>query len=86
MSASIVIWSKDNCPFCVQAMDKMDRLHLTYEVRKVGDGWTREQLLEEIPNARSVPQIVINGEPIGGFEAFLRYCEDTGFNGTGHTL
>ena len=83
---NIIVWSKDNCPFCTKAMNKLNSLHLTYEIRKIGDDWSREQLLEAVPTARSVPQIVINGTPIGGYDALLRYCEDTGFNGTGYSL
>jgi len=38
------------------------------------------------PGARTVPQIKINGQSIGGWTEFEKYIEDTGFNGTGHTL
>jgi glutaredoxin 3 len=86
MSAHIVVWTKDNCPYCERAKQKLNTLHLTYEVRKLGDGWSKEQLLEAVPNARTVPQIIINGDVIGGYDQLLRYCEETGFNGTGHTL
>lgn len=86
MSTSIIIWSTDSCPHCKKAMQKLDSLHLTYEVRKIGEEWTKEQLLESVPNARSVPQIIINGDCIGGYDALVRYCEETGFNGTGYTL
>lgn len=86
MTTNIVVWSKDNCPFCDKAKAKLNSLHLTYEVRKIGDGWTREDLLESVPNARSVPQILINGQSIGGYNELLKYVEDTGFNGTGYSL
>jgi glutaredoxin len=42
--------------------------------------------LESIPTARSVPQVVINGDTIGGYEQLATYLEDTGFNGTGYSL
>jgi glutaredoxin 3 len=38
------------------------------EVRKIGELWTREQLLEAVPTARSVPQIFIDDELIGGYD------------------
>jgi len=82
----IVVWSKDNCPFCSKAMTLLDSMNINYEVRKVGTEWTREELLESVPNARSVPQILINNELIGGYKEFVAYIEDTGFNGTGHSL
>jgi glutaredoxin 3 len=46
---------------------------IKFEERKIGDGWTKEELLEEIPTARTLPQIVIDGKVIGGFTE-LKKC------------
>ncbi len=40
---------------------------IQFEERKIGDGYTKEELLEAIPSARTVPQIILDGELIGGF-------------------
>lgn len=61
------IWSKYNCTYCDQARSLMESHGITYEERKIGDGWTREDLLEAVPTARSVPQIFLDGQYIGGF-------------------
>lgn len=62
-----IVWSKEQCPYCVQAKNLLKLKGIEFEERKIGDGWTREQLLEAVPAARSVPQIFLNGELIGGF-------------------
>lgn len=62
-----LVWSKDNCPYCVQAKALLSQKGIAYEERKIGDGWTKEQLLEAVPNARTVPQIFLDGELVGGF-------------------
>lgn len=62
-----IIWSKYNCPYCDQAKALMNSKGIKFEERKIGDGWTKEDLLEEIPTARTVPQIILNDELIGGF-------------------
>jgi glutaredoxin 3 len=41
---------------------------IVFEERMIGVDWTREQLLESIPQARTVPQIILNGEYIGGYD------------------
>jgi glutaredoxin len=82
----VIVWSKENCPSCSKAMTLLDSLKINYEVRKVGTEWTREQLLEAIPAARTVPQIMINNSVIGGYESLIKYIDETGYNGTGHTL
>jgi glutaredoxin 3 len=62
-----IIWSKYHCPYCDQAKALLTQKGITYEERKIGDGWTKEELLEAIPTARTVPQIILEGELIGGF-------------------
>ena len=52
-----VVWSKDACPFCDQAKALLRQKGIEFEEKKVGHGYTREQLLEAVPDARTVPQI-----------------------------
>ena len=72
-----VIWSKYNCPYCDQAKALLTQRGIKYEERKIGDGYTREELLEAVPIARTVPQIFINNQLIGGFTELRRHIEET---------
>jgi glutaredoxin 3 len=40
---------------------------IEFEERNVSKDWTREQLLEAVPNARTLPQIFLDDQHIGGF-------------------
>lgn len=62
-----IVWSKYNCPFCDQAKNLLTLKGIEFEERKIGDGYTREDLLEAVPTARTVPQIFLDGELVGGF-------------------
>ena len=62
-----IVWSKDNCPYCVQAKALLNQKNIEFEERKIGDGWTKDQLLEAVPHARTVPQIFLDGDLVGGF-------------------
>ena len=62
-----IVWSKDSCPFCVQAKALLESKGIEYEERNVSQNWTREQLLEAVPTARTVPQIFLDEELVGGF-------------------
>ncbi len=70
MSESIktIVWSKVTCPFCDMAKTLLKNKGIEFEERMIGVNWTREQLLESIPQARTVPQIILNGVLIGGYE------------------
>lgn len=72
-----VIWSKYDCTFCEQAKNLLDLKGYEIEERKIGDGYTKEDLLESVPMARSVPQIFIEGKLVGGYNELLKYLEET---------
>ena len=62
-----VVWSKEQCPYCVQAKKLLELKGIEYEERNIQKDWTKEQLLEAVPTARTVPQIFLDGNLIGGF-------------------
>jgi glutaredoxin len=62
-----IVWSKDACPFCVQAKALLELRGIEFEERNVNKDWTREQLLEAVPDARTLPQIFLDDQHIGGF-------------------
>jgi glutaredoxin-related protein len=70
-----IVWSKDNCPYCDQAKALLTQRGIKYEERKIGDGYTREELLEAVPNARTVPQIFLDGNLIGGFTELKKHLQ-----------
>jgi glutaredoxin 3 len=71
-----VVWSKDACPYCDQAKALLKMKGIEFEERKIGyDGWDRDDLLEAVPNARTVPQIFLNEELIGGFQELKKHLE-----------
>lgn len=74
-----VVWSKDNCPFCDKAKALLASKRIEYTEKKIGDGYTKEQLLEEVPNARSVPQIFLAGQYVGGYEDLKTKLTNEGF-------
>ena len=69
----VIVWSKNNCPFCVRAKHALTDKGLDYEERIIGEDWTKEQLLEMVPDARSVPQIIIDEKVIGGYTEMVKY-------------
>ena len=71
-----VVWSKYNCPFCDQAKSLLTLKGIEFEERKIGDGYTREDLLEAVPGARTVPQIFLDGELVGGFTELKKRLEN----------
>lgn len=63
-----IVWSKPACPYCEDAKTLLEQKGIDFEVRDITAGvWTREQLLDAVPNAKTVPQIFLDEQLIGGF-------------------
>jgi glutaredoxin 3 len=69
------IWSKYHCPYCDQAKALLSQKGIPFTEHKIGDGYTREELLEAVPNARTVPQIFLDDKLIGGFTELKQHFE-----------
>ena len=62
-----ILWTKDMCNYCTAAKSLLNVKGIAFEEKKIGRDYTREQLLEAVPNAKTVPQIFLDGKYVGGF-------------------
>ena len=72
-----IIWTKTVCPYCVNAKNLLKLKGIEYEERNIEDGeWTKEQLLEAVPGARTVPQVFLDDKLIGTYDDLRKYFTD----------
>jgi glutaredoxin len=72
-----VMWTKDQCDFCVKAKAMLVSKGIKFEERNLsGNAWNKEQLLEAAPTAQTVPQIWLYGKYVGGHDDLCRYFDD----------
>lgn len=65
----VEIYTKWGCPYCVAAKSLLDRKGVAYEEYDVTMGGPRRaEMLERVPGARTVPQVLIADTPYGGFD------------------
>lgn len=77
---SIQLYTKPGCTYCDQAKDLLSKCNLQYEEFTVGIHITKEELIEHLKrNVKTVPQIVIDKEVIGGFNHLKEYLLDKGY-------
>jgi len=64
----VTVYSTAHCSFCMRAKTMLEKWDIDYdEVLIDGDDAAMKQFVEVTKGARTVPQIVIDGQPIGGF-------------------
>ena len=66
----IEIWSKSQCPFCYKAENLCKQKNFQYKKYMLDVDFSREDMIDRFPSARTFPQITINGELIGGYTEF----------------
>jgi glutaredoxin len=71
-----ILWSKYDCTFCDQAKALLKQNGIEFEERKIGDGYTKEELLEAVPTARTLPQLFLDNELVGGFTELKKRLEN----------
>lgn len=77
MQKKSIVFSQPNCQACT-AVKSILAMH-GYEIEeRVIDGlnWLKTDLWDVAPNARSVPQVLIDGELIGGLTDVSRYLQE----------
>ncbi|MBD1832089.1 glutaredoxin 3 [Trichocoleus sp. FACHB-90] len=71
MAANVEIYTWSRCPFCIRAKALLDEKGVEYTEYCIdGDEAARSQMAKRANGRRSVPQIFINNQHIGG-------CDDT---------
>jgi len=75
---NITIYSKDNCSFCETAINAASTLEATVTIKKVDESAEYfSELQSLVPGVRSVPQIFIDDNHLGGCKAFLQWINLT---------
>lgn len=67
MIGHVEVWTKPDCPYCLRAKQLLRNKAIPFNEYKLNEDFTRENLLEKFPNAKTYPVIVIDGFHIGGF-------------------
>lgn len=72
---AVEIYTKDNCIFCKKAKALFDENEVSYEEIDVSTIPAFREMQERLPNAKTVPQIIIDGHLIGGFDVLDAHKE-----------
>jgi glutaredoxin 3 len=65
--AEVEIYTTTVCPYCVRAKSLLDQKGVSYtEIKVDTDDAKRQEMVERADGRRSVPQIFVNGQGLGG--------------------
>ena len=65
---NLVIYGKEGCVYCDMAFDLARKKEMYITVKKLDRNFAGEEFTFLFPFAKTVPQIILNGEHIGGYQ------------------
>ena len=65
---NLTVIARENCIYCRLAIQLLEERGLQFELLMLGIDFEREELESLVPGAKTFPQILINGNSIGGYE------------------
>ena len=76
---AIIVYSKPSCVFCDKAKALLTRLGHEYEEKMVTKDLSLQELFEALgKQVRTIPQIVIDGKHIGGYNELVEHYVSEG--------
>jgi glutaredoxin 3 len=68
MSVKVEIYTGSNCAYCVAAKNLLKQKGLDYEELRIDTDPAKRDEMMARAKRRTIPQIFINGEHVGGFD------------------
>ena len=75
MYKKVEIYSKSNCSYCEMAKQYFDSQNIEYSLHDVENVETFKELLNRNPSVRTMPQIFINDQLIGGYTDLIEWLK-----------
>ncbi|MEK9651252.1 MAG: glutaredoxin domain-containing protein [Poseidonia sp.] len=71
--AEVVLWTNRGCGACTRAKQFLSRKDVTFTERRLkADPTTQQAFARATGGARTVPQIIVGGVHVGGFDDLLQ--------------
>jgi glutaredoxin len=72
-----LIYSKEHCPFCVQAKALLIQKNIEFMEVNIGSDMLREDFISMFPEQKTVPLIFIGGQKIGGYKELVEHFNNS---------
>lgn len=80
---TVIIYGASWCGYCQRAKKLANDYGMLVDYRDVDEKHHQKIFKEKFPEAKTIPQIVLNNRPIGGYDQFVSAIENEGFGNYG---
>lgn len=67
------IYTKDNCSYCQMAKLTLQSGGISFTEQKLNRDFSREQIREKFPDAKTFPIIILDGFYVGGYKELTEH-------------
>ena len=76
MSKNFAVYSKEGCPYCEKIEQVLKLSNLSYVTYKLDQHFDKASFYGEFGEGSTFPQVVLNGEKLGGCRDTARYLKE----------
>lgn len=73
---NITVYSKENCPHCVQVKQVFKLLNLDFVEYKLDEHFTRQNFIDEFGENSTFPRVIIEDQLVGGCHETIAYLRE----------
>ncbi len=70
------VYSKDGCPFCSKIKAILEQRNFDHVVYELNGDFTKEEFYAEFGEGSTFPQIILDGNKLGGCVDTVKYLSD----------
>jgi GrxC family glutaredoxin len=79
MDNTIIVYTKSNCPYCDYAKSFLAEQKIQYIEKRIDTDASYLSEMVQKTKGRTVPQIIIKGLPIGGYDDMMKLVDEGTF-------
>ena len=73
---NFTVYSRDHCPYCSKIQEVLELAELKHVIYKLNRDFDRESFYEQFGQGSTFPQVVLNGDNLGGCTETVAYLKE----------
>ena len=73
---NFTVYSRDGCPYCTKIQEVLQLAKFNHVIYKLNRDFDRESFYEQFGQGSTFPQVVLNGDNLGGCTDTVQYLKE----------
>jgi glutaredoxin len=73
---NFTVYSREGCPYCTKIQEVLELAELKHVIYKLNRDFDRESFYEQFGQGSTFPQVVLNGDNLGGCTETVAYLKE----------